>query len=193
MNKSYKKGLLQLGLSLLLMSHALPTSAQLKPVILVPPLGLAVASGGSALFLVEALSFTTMSYQWRFNGINIPGATSSIYVRTNISSAHAGNYTVRIQNAGGAITSAPVALVVLLDTVTNIVSKVVTPLTRGMTSNGFNVVFNGPAGSNFVIQASSDAVNWTSISTNAAPNGTVDFTDPAALNHPFRFYRAYVP
>ena len=193
MNKTYKKGVLRLGLSLLLAGCAFSASAQLKPVIVNLPLLPVLASGSDARFEVVVVSLTSVSYQWRFYGTNIPGATSATYIRPNVTTADVGPYTVRVQNAAGAVTSAPIHLVLLLDTVTNIVSKVVTPVTRGMTSNGFNVLFTGPAGSNFVIQASPDAVNWTSISTNPAPNGTVDFTDPAALNQPFRFYRAYVP
>ena len=59
-----------------------------------------------------------------------------------------------------------------------------------MTANGFQIQLSGPAGSNYVIQASADLKNWTPISTNAAPTGSISYTDVAAKNLPFRYYRA---
>jgi hypothetical protein len=62
----------------------------------------------------------------------------------------------------------------------------------GMTTNGFTFQLFGPAGSNYVIQASPDLVNWVPISTNAAPTGSVSFTDTAAKSLSFRYYRAMI-
>ena len=54
----------------------------------------------------------------------------------------------------------------------------------------FSFVLNGPAGSNYVIQASTDLVHWTPFSTNTvSPDGAVAIVD---LNPTFpqKFYRA---
>jgi len=62
----------------------------------------------------------------------------------------------------------------------------------GMTlSNGvFRFVLNGPVGSNFVIQISSNLVNWLPLVTNVIPaSGSVLITDPV-IGQPTRFYRA---
>ena len=56
-----------------------------------------------------------------------------------------------------------------------------------MTANGFQLRFLGPAGSNFVIQASSDLSSWVSISTNPAPTGTVTYVDGSAKTNTIRF------
>jgi hypothetical protein len=59
-------------------------------------------------------------------------------------------------------------------------------LSRGV----FSFTLNGPAGSNYVIQASTDLVHWTPFSTNTiSPDGSVAVVDlnPAA---PQKFYRA---
>jgi len=45
----------------------------------------------------------------------------------------------------------------------------------------------------YVIQASSDLANWTSVVTNVADNGTVQWTDPQPANQLRRFYRALAP
>ena len=60
----------------------------------------------------------------------------------------------------------------------------------GMTSNGFRIQLSGPAGATFVIEASTDLINWTPIFTNAAAGGSVSYMDAAATNLPCRFYRA---
>jgi hypothetical protein len=94
---------------------------------------------------------------------------------------------VEVKNANGTVVSSNAVLLVLLEPVVEVVRVV----SSGLTTTGFNLRLAGPLGSNYVIQASSDLTNWTSISTNAAPDGTVDFTDTAALNRPQRFYRAF--
>ena len=48
----------------------------------------------------------------------------------------------------------------------------------------FQIQINGPPGAPYVIQGSTNLLNWTSLSTNLAP---FTFSDPATK--PFRFYR----
>jgi hypothetical protein len=62
----------------------------------------------------------------------------------------------------------------------------------GLTPSGFTFQLSGPAGFTYVIQASTDLVNWVPISTNAAPTGSISFTDTAAKNFAFRYYRAMI-
>jgi hypothetical protein len=45
----------------------------------------------------------------------------------------------------------------------------------------------------YVIQASSELANWTSVATNVADNGTIQWTDPQPADQPRRFYRALAP
>jgi hypothetical protein len=45
-------------------------------------------------------------------------------------------------------------------------------------------------GQSFVIEATSDFLHWTPVSTNASVNGTVEVTDSTAAGYPWRFYRA---
>jgi hypothetical protein len=53
---------------------------------------------------------------------------------------------------------------------------------------------NGTAGQTYVIQASTDLMNWSSISTNVADtNGIVWLVDSNSISIPARFYRAFSP
>ena len=55
-----------------------------------------------------------MSYQWRFNGTNIAGATGTSLTLSNVQPAQAGSYSVRVTNAFGAVTSQVATLTVLV-------------------------------------------------------------------------------
>jgi hypothetical protein len=65
-------------------------------------------------------------------------------------------------------------------------------LTEAAVTNGLlSFILNGTGGSVYLIQASSNLVNWLSLSTNTIPsNGFVQIVDATMTNHPTRFYRA---
>jgi hypothetical protein len=58
-----------------------------------------------------------------------------------------------------------------------------------LTANGFNLMLQGPVGSNYVIQASADLLNWQAMTNFSSANWLTYFNDPAATNYPYRFYR----
>ena len=66
--------------------------------------------GGSAGFMVEVFASPPIVYQWRRNGVNLPGETSPSLDFQNLGLFNAGNYDVVISNDAGTITSAPAAL-----------------------------------------------------------------------------------
>jgi len=82
------------------------------PTITAQPLSQTVTQGTSATFTVAASGTTPFTYQWRFNGANISGATASSYTRANVQPADAGSYTVVVANSVGSATSASAILTV---------------------------------------------------------------------------------
>lgn len=81
-----------------------------KPVITfaaTPPAG-PVTNGGPVSLAVTAIGVPPLSYQWRFNGQPISGATSASYTVANLSPATAGFYDVIVANAYGSATNPPV-------------------------------------------------------------------------------------
>jgi hypothetical protein len=57
-------------------------------------------------------------------------------------------------------------------------------------ADGMSLALDGPVGSNYVIQASSDLVNWSPILSFNITNSPFYFSDTTATNAPARFYRA---
>jgi hypothetical protein len=75
------------------------------PNITTQPQSATVPLGGGTNFSVQATGFSPLSYQWRFNGVNILAATNATLALTNLQLVDAGNYSVVISNVAGAIIS----------------------------------------------------------------------------------------
>lgn len=86
--------------------------APVPPLILSEPADLAVSAGQTALFAVTANGATPLTYQWKFNGTNIGGATTSQLTLSNTQTNQAGGYSVAITNAFGWTNSRVAALTV---------------------------------------------------------------------------------
>ena len=69
--------------------------------------------GGSARFTVKARGSAPLTYQWRFNGEDIPGASEEELVLDNLRSGQTGYYSVIVSNAFGLIFSRKAQLSVL--------------------------------------------------------------------------------
>ncbi len=84
------------------------------PVILSSPVSRAAEEGASVTFTVAARGALPLTYQWYRGQTLVTGAESSSLDLLNLSSADAGQYTVRVQNSLGSITSAPPAVLTVL-------------------------------------------------------------------------------
>jgi hypothetical protein len=82
------------------------------PVITRDPSGLTAYVGDPAVFSVQALGGG--SYQWRKNGVNIPGATGTEYTIQKVLQSHAGVYSVVVSDPCGQAASAGATLQVLI-------------------------------------------------------------------------------
>ncbi len=74
-------------------SNAATLTVQILPVITTQPQTQTVCAGQNATFTVVA-SGTGLSYQWKKDGTDIPGATSASFTITSAVAADAGSYTV---------------------------------------------------------------------------------------------------
>jgi len=62
-----------------------------------------------------------------------------------------------------------------------------------LTNQQLQLGFMGVAGSNYVLQASTNLTTWTTLSTNTAVTNWFNFIDPKATNFPYRYYRVLQP
>ena len=75
------------------------------PLITAEPQDRTVICGESASFDVTAESANPLSYQWQFEGMPIPGATSTNLTLTNVTVAMGGGYSVEVMDQCGSVTS----------------------------------------------------------------------------------------
>ncbi|MDB6066553.1 MAG: thrombospondin N-terminal-like domain protein, partial [Pedosphaera sp.] len=80
--------------------------------IVTQPAGQTVLAGTNVTFSVVAVGSAPLGYQWRLNGTNLIGATSSSLALTNVQPASAGNYSVVVSNSVNSVTSANALLTV---------------------------------------------------------------------------------
>ena len=71
-----------------------------------------VTEGQTANFSVTATGTGPLSYQWRKDGSNISGATSASYSISSTNLSDAGDYSVRVSNSAGNVTSSNATLTV---------------------------------------------------------------------------------
>jgi hypothetical protein len=58
------------------------------------------------------------------------------------------------------------------------------------TNGAFQMPFSGLSGKSYVLEATANFSNWTSLSTNLASTNLLNFVDPGASTSLYRFYRA---
>jgi hypothetical protein len=80
------------------------------PQIIAHPADLTRTNGGRAVFGVGASSLTPVSYQWLHDGALLAGATNVTLLRTNLTTLHAGLYSVLASNSSGTTMSSPATL-----------------------------------------------------------------------------------
>lgn len=92
-------------------------TARLAPQISRHPVPREVMQWESAVFAVVASGSLPLSYQWQLNGADLPGATNTTFSIVSAQPANAGNYSVRLSNIAGTLSSSNALLTVnLLDT-----------------------------------------------------------------------------
>ena len=82
------------------------------PVIVTDPISQTTSAGSEVTFSVATVGREPISYQWRFNGHNIAGATNSSLALLQTQLSDSGNFSVLIKNAFGSALSANARLAV---------------------------------------------------------------------------------
>jgi hypothetical protein len=141
------------------------------PVITTQPISQTNDVGANVFFIVGVSSPTGLSYQWRFNGFNIPGANNASLLRSGIQATNQGNYDVVVTNISGSVTSRVATLTVRGAEVPPLV------IFARMTNNIFTMTFTGGfAGRGYIVESSTTLTNWTYFNT-VITTGAVTIVD----------------
>ncbi len=143
------------------------------------------AVGSDVLFSIEARGFAPLKYQWKFNGVDVSGATGSSLVLTNINLAKGGEYSVVVTNVSGSVLSAPALLTIHTSNAAQFSSATL------MGNSQIRLSLTGNAGATYKIDASTNLVNWVTMTNISSPDGLLEFIDSTSNSH--RFYRATSP
>src|SRR6266567_3351682 len=85
-------------------------SALLAPQITGQPVQQIAALGEIVTFSVVIADARAVTFQWKFNGTDILGATGDSLLLINVNTVNEGQYSVVVTNSAGSVTSAPAAL-----------------------------------------------------------------------------------
>ena len=86
------------------------TADPTPPLVITHPVDVFIPTGSNATFSITASGTDPLSYQWRFGGININGATNTSLTITNAQNLNVGLYSAVVSNAGGTATSSNASL-----------------------------------------------------------------------------------
>ncbi len=146
-----------------------------RPIICSQPGSITVSPGADATFATVATGAEPLSYQWRFNGLDIAGETKSTLHLADVGVVQAGTYSVQVANALGVTNSIPATLTVF--------GAEMLP----------GITIAGPSGASYRIEYTESIGNpggWRvlgNFTLTASPYRLVDWS---ASGHARRFYRA---
>lgn len=149
------------------------------------PSNVTIPAGQAVSLEVTAAASGPVSYQWRKNGIVIPGATSSVLTLDPVETADGGSYSVSLVSGSASATGGPALLTVgnPADSVFRVSRITMNP------DRSVDFQLEGEADANILVYASGDLDRWTLIGEALNENGTVRVNDPAAEGSLRRFYK----
>jgi hypothetical protein len=136
--------------------------------------------GAPVNFSVIATGSGPLSYQWRRNITPLAGATNDSFAISNVQTGDAGDYDVVVSNLASNTTSAAASLIV----------SVPPQLSSALVADGVaRFHLSGTPGDHYMVESSTNFVDWAGSATMTNLSGSVLFTDPLPPTAPQKFYR----
>lgn len=156
------------------------------PVFVEEPDNEYLLAGHSFTLSSTAIGTPGPSYQWRSNSVNLTGATSSSYTKTNAQSLITNGpttfeYTVVASNSSGSRTSRVSYVTVYTDATSSHDDFEL------LSGGRFKFTVTGISNYLYTVQASSDFTNWTNLTNRPA---SFFFTNQIDTNVPYLFFRS---
>jgi hypothetical protein len=149
-----------------------------RPVITGSLTNQAALIGQTRSFTVKATGKGSLKYQWKFNGTTLSTTGSTLTLR-NISTNQSGVYSVTVTDRNGSTNSAA-SLTVYATAAGSLASA-------GLANSHYTLAVLTVPGCRYIVQASTDFVNWVPVQTNTAP---FTYVDTQAGQFSQRFYRS---
>jgi alpha-tubulin suppressor-like RCC1 family protein len=126
--------------------HALTVVNDGSPLMIHPPVGLTAFVGRDARLHGDAVGAPPLNYQWLCNGTNVPNATNTTLIFSNVQPASAGNYQLQVSNSMNLTMSLAATLTVVSNTALNFLSQPATQTNfqGSKVALQISVIGNGP-------------------------------------------------
>ncbi|MDB6059351.1 MAG: hypothetical protein JWO95_3195 [Verrucomicrobiales bacterium] len=160
------------------------TLTVIDPIITQQPQTQTVSLGSSPVFSLTANGTAPLTYQWRFNGTAISGATTSTYTRNSVTASDAGSYSVIVSNSVGLITSANASLTVTISPM-----RLLSVMSNA--NQTVSMQWTADPGNTYAFQYKNTLLDaqWTTLSNCLAAGTTITTTD--SLSDTQRVYRIF--
>ncbi len=150
------------------------------PSIASPPSGGAVWEGSNFVFSVRAGGTPPLAYQWQSHGTNIPGATATTCVLSNLQCWQSGDYSVIVSNIAGMAGSTGASLVVTRPRPPR--------LNAGSPEPGAGLRFVADCSpGRYVFDVSTNLVHWDALTNLVLEGSKFEYFDPGTNSG--RFFR----
>ncbi len=163
------------------LTHGATNPVVVRPTITTQPQSQTLTLGSSVTLTADVAGSSPMTFQWRTNGVMVSGAASSNLTLANFRFPQPLAYNFIVSNYAGAVTSSAAKL--YLNSPTRFISN-------GRDASGrFLTTLVGVTNANYVVEASTNLINWSVIGTNRSSAGLISIIQSnAAATH--RFFRA---
>jgi hypothetical protein len=143
----------------------------------------AALPGQTRTLAVKATGNGTLRYQWKFNGVVLASVVSPTLTLNHITTNQSGVYSVTVTDRNGSTNS--IARLTVYATAAGTLAS------AGLANGCYTLAVQNVSGCRYIVQATTDFVNWVPVRTNTAP---FIFEDTTAGRFNQRFYRAvYAP
>ena len=155
------------------------------PSITAQPTNVTALAGDTATFTVTVSGTDPLNYQWAFNNTNLDDATNLTLTLSDLTTNESGTYSITVTNIAGSVTSSNAVLSVYASAASALNGASLTA------DNNIQFMVTGVPGFYYVVEASTNLIDWVPLFTNTSP---FIFTDTNTSSFQQQFYRSiYTP
>ena len=167
-----------------------PVGAPVPPAITSLPQSTNVTAGANVQLSCAATGDPTLSFQWFFNKLPIPGAVGTTLVLTNVQPFQAGQYALQVTNAAGSITSFPASLSVTGPATLPLIAPQLIVTRSG---SSLLLFFQANVGRIYSWQISTNLSSWSTISSFVSSRVTEAMTVLTSPGGTAQYFRVSSP